>query len=106
MAKYSRNEKVTISNDLETVANRILKPYKELLDLETTIQSYIDSHKNTSKPGDWIDDEGKMNSNKIKRIRHMYFHFSANKWSAGYYPNFEWDEAAWKFRRRRYYYNA
>jgi len=106
MAKYAREQKIQISDDLETVADAILEPYPVLAELEGKIDEYIKSHKNTSKPGDWIDDDGEQNSNKLKEIRHGYFHFSASKWSAGYKPNFEWDEKAWKFRRRRYYYNA
>ena len=53
-----------------------------------------------------MGDEALNKHPEIKDIRHKHFHFSASKWSAGYKPRFEWDDAANRYRRKRYYYDA
>jgi len=110
MAKRARKPdvKLKINAKLEKRANKILETDADtsnLKKLEDIINNYVDTNKN-SKPDDWLGDNPPLDKERLKEIRHKHFHFSASKWSAGYKPRFEWDEAAWKFRRRRYYYEA
>jgi len=107
MAQHAREPdvKLKIDEKLEDRAQIILKPEKDLQELEGVIQNYI-ATSHHSKPGDWIEDNARLNNEKLKAIRHRHFHFSASKMSMGYAPRFEWDAGAWKFRRRRYYYDA
>ena len=107
MAKYARKPevKLKINSELEKRADIILESEEDLKKLEGIINDYIASNKN-SNPEDWIGDSAALNNEELKKIRHRHFHFSASKWSAGYKPRFEWDRAAWKFRRKRYYYDA
>ena len=113
MAKYAREPdvKLKINSKLEIRADRILRDEQDLRGLEAIIDKYMAANKNNSKPEDWKpeDQVGKkavIDRDVLKAIRHRHFHFSASKWSAGYKPNFEWDEAAWKFKRIREYYDA
>ncbi|MFK5948894.1 MAG: hypothetical protein QM500_09030 [Methylococcales bacterium] len=123
MAKFSRGEgvKLEIDSKLEDRADIILSTDSDLGELEKIIEQYISSNKNNSKPEDWKpedwapidwklkDKEGKKAKIKIdllKKIRHNHFHFSASKLSAGYKPNFEWDDNNNKYVRKRYYYNG
>jgi len=108
MARYARKPdvKLTIDDKLEDRADVILKPETELKDFAEKLDDYIDSHKNTSKPEDWVGENAFKEYPELKEIRHKHFHFSASKMSAGYKPNFEWDDAKNKFIRKRYYYNA
>ena len=106
MAEYARKSDVRlkISTELEKRAQIILEPEKELQQLEEKIRSYMSSTKH-SKAEDWIAEKEPRNSPELKKIRHKHFHFSA-KPGAGYSPRFVWDEAAWKYRRERYIYDA
>ncbi len=116
MARYARDEKLKISAELEKRADIILKPEKDLKELEGIIDKYIAANKNTSKPDDWkpedwdpkvkIGKKAAIDREILKEIRHRHFHFSASKWSAGYKPNFEWDNIEKKYKRKRYYYDA
>ena len=115
MAKAARDASVKLKIDakLEDIADKILDTAKdpktgknELKELEAKITDYMASHKNNSEPEHWIDDKAERNDAALKQIRHKHFHFSASKLSLGYKPRFEWDDAAWKFRRKRYYYDA
>ena len=106
MAKYARDPsvKLKLNSKLERRANRILEPEADLIELESIIEKYIASSKNSTAE-DWIGDNAKLNNSKLKKIRNRHFHFSS-KPGIGYSPNFEWDEAAWKFRRIRFVYDA
>ncbi len=107
MAEYARcpEVKLVINTELEDRTQIILEPEPDLQELEYIIREYMASTQN-SKPGDWIDDHSPLNSPFLKGIRNRHFNFSASKMSVGYGPRIEWDSAARKYRRRRYYYDA
>ena len=107
MAEYARKPdvKLKISAELEDRTNKILESEPDLQKLEGIIRDYMASHKTNSRPGHWIDDNAPLNNAALKQIRNKHFHFSS-KPGIGYSPRFEWDDAARKFRRKRYYYNA
>ena len=107
MAKYARGKdvKLIINSKLEDRANTILKPERDLRDLEEKIIAYIDS-KCESKPEHWMGFDALTKYPELKSIRHRHFHFSASKWSAGYNPRFEWDKGTKTYKRKRYYYDA
>lgn len=99
--------------ELELRANKILDTARDpktgknaLKELEAKIEDYMGTHKNTSTPDDWIGDDALKNYPALKTIRNKHFHFSASKMSLGYKPRFEWDSAAKKYKRKRYYQDA
>jgi hypothetical protein len=118
MADYARKPDVKLKIDLklEERANRILRDEQDLRDLEAIIIKYMAANKNNSKPEDWKPEDWKpevqvgkkavIDRDVLKAIRHRHFHFSASKWSAGYKPHFELDEATQKYKRIREYYDA
>jgi hypothetical protein len=118
MADYARKPdvKLKIDSKLEVRANRILRDEQDLKNLEEIIVKYIAANKNNSKPEDWKPEDWKpdeqvgkktaIDRDVLKAIRYRHFHFSASKWSAGYKPNFKWDEATQKYKRIREYYDA
>ena len=62
IAKYARNKGLLkIDTKLEDRANIILRPEKDLQELEGVINNYIASNKN-SKAKDWIDDNADRKS--------------------------------------------
>lgn len=107
MAKYARGSdvKLVISDKLERRAAIILQNEPELHRLESTIENYIATNKN-SRPEDWISDYAPRNDAFLKSIRNRHFNFSASQLSAGYGPRFEWDPQARKNRRKRDYQDA
>lgn len=109
MAKAAREEKLKIDTELELRANKILESDTDLQKLEGIIEKYIGTHKdkNTSTPEHWLTPEDKEVDTLLKtKIRNRHFHFSASKMSIGYKPRFEYDNAAKKKVRKRFYYEG
>ncbi len=109
MAKAARKPdvKIIIDTKLEDRADIIIKTDDNLVELEKKIDTYITSHRNNSKPEDWLTPTDKTVDKLLKEnIRNRHFHFSASKMSVGYSPNFEYDNTAKKYVRRRFYYDG
>ena len=108
MAQYASKQeiKLSISKKLERNANKILSTDSNLNTLETEIDNYISSNKN-SKASDWHGDKLPENITKafLKEIRNKHFHFSS-KPGLGYSPNIEWNEKQKKYIRLRNEYDA
>ena len=108
MAKYTRNPEVnlSISKKLERNAIKTLSTDSKLNTLESEINKYIASNKN-SKASDWHGDElpGNISKDFLKEIRNNHLHFSS-KPGLGYSPNIEWDEKQKKYIRLRLEYDA